>query len=71
MSDDQAAEVIHLRHQLRAMLATARQECDPRQALERLRHLSEQLDDLDLYFEHARWQTRFDLQSKAKKRPRR
>lgn len=71
MSDEQAAEVIHLRHRLRAMLALAGPEGDPHQALERLRNLSEQLDDLDLYFEHARWQTRFDLLSRMEKIPRR
>jgi hypothetical protein len=69
MSDEQAAEVIHLRHRLRTMLALASPEGDAYQALERLKNLSEQLDDLDLRFEHARWQTRFGLLGRMKKIP--
>lgn len=61
MSDEQAAEVIHLRHRLRTMLALASPRGDAREALERFRNLSEQLDDLDLRFEHDRWRTRFEL----------
>lgn len=61
MSDEQAAEVIRLRHRLRAMLSLASPQGDALQALCRLRDLSEQLDDLDLRFEHERWRTRFEL----------
>ncbi len=42
MSDEQAAEVIHLRHRLRTMLALASPRGDAREALERFRSLSEQ-----------------------------
>lgn len=60
MSDEQAIEVIQLRHRLRAMAALTSVDTEAVQTLDRFRDLSELLDDVDLRFEHARWRVRFE-----------
>jgi hypothetical protein len=62
MSDEQANEVIRVRHRLRALAIGGGQDVasDAQVALEQLRSLSERLADPDLVFEHARWRGQFD-----------
>jgi len=62
MSDDQATEVIRLRHRLRAMAALPGFDAphEATQALERFRVLSEGLAEPELMFELARWRVHFE-----------
>ena len=60
MSDEQANEVIRLRHRLRAMALQGQQDLTVREILNRFCTLSETLGDAGLCMEAARWRTRFE-----------
>lgn len=62
MSDEQALEVIRLRHRLRALalvVGHADSWAEAAGTLDRFRALSERLGDPDLLSEHVRWRVRF------------
>ncbi len=60
MSDEQANEVIRLRHRLRAMALTGKPDLSLRETLSRFCALSETLGDPTLCMEAARWRVRFE-----------
>ena len=62
MSDEQANEVIRLRHQLRAIAALRRRggRDDADRILERFREVCERMGEEELLFEHARWRVQLD-----------
>ncbi len=59
MSDEQASEVIKLRHRLRAAALRGEHD-DVIETLERFRLLSETLGDPTLCMEATRWRVRFE-----------
>jgi hypothetical protein len=65
MSEDQANEVIHLRHRLRLMAGQGNLEADSDQILARFGDLSLELGIPDLVFEHARWCAQIGHMSRA------
>lgn len=60
MSDEQANEVIRLRHRLRAMALRGEHDLGVREVLNRFCALTETLGDPTLCMEAARWRIRFE-----------
>jgi len=60
MSDEQANELIRLRHRLRAMALMGKHDIIVSQTLEQFRDLSETVGDAGLCMEATRWRVQFE-----------